>query len=344
MCLTGYYPWSKLKALKIGTLKLSSPLVLSPMAGITDLPFRMLNRRFGCELAFSEMISARALTYKNGNTMKMLAGHPEDRPLGIQLLGNDQGVMLKALKILGDYSFDVIDFNAACPVGKVTKKGEGAALMKEPEKVSEIVKTLVRYSGKPVTVKIRAGWSESRINALEVALCAQDAGASAIFFHGRTQEQGYSGAVDYAEIRRVKEALSIPVVASGDAFSAELIRKILDETTCDGVAVARGALGNPWIFEQAAQYLQYGTLPPRPQVEELLGTMITHLKMMVDAYGDEAGTAKFRKFFAWYVRGLHETRTVRTEAFRAENSAQMIEFIEQLSSRHYRPGFAAYMR
>jgi len=314
------------------------------MAGISDLQFRMLNRQFGCELAFSEMISARALTYRNSNTMKMLSQHPADRPLGIQLLGSDPGVMIRALDVLRDYSFDVLDLNAACPVSKVTKRGEGAALMKEPLKILEVLKTLVENSGKPVTVKIRAGWDESSVNARDTALYAQDAGASAVFIHGRTQSQGYSGTVDYGEIRRVKEALSIPVVASGDAFSGELIKKLFDETGCDGVAIARGALGNPWIFRQAAQYLKDGTLLPRPPVDELADTMITHLNLSVEADGDETGTTKFRKLFAWYVRGLHETRSIRAEAFRATSPQEMTGLINQLRSTHYRPGFAEYKR
>jgi tRNA-dihydrouridine synthase B len=314
------------------------------MAGITDLPFRLLSRRFGCELAFTEMISARALTYRNSNTMKMLAQHPVDRPLGIQLLGNDSAVMVRALDILRAYGFDILDFNAACPVGKVTKRGEGAALMKEPHKIFEILKTLVRHSGKPVTVKIRSGWDESSLNARDAALYAQDAGVRAVFVHGRTQAQGYSGTVDYGEIEKVKKALSIPVIASGDAFSGELIKKLFDETGCDAVAIARGALGNPWIFRQAAQYLRDGTLPPRPPVDELADTMLAHLNLSVEADGDETGTTKFRKFFAWYVRGLHETRNVRAEAFRISSRSEMESLITRLRSTHYRPGFAEYIR
>lgn len=334
----------KLIILNIGNLALTSSLIMSPMAGISDLQFRMLNRQFGCELAFSEMISAQALTYRNSNTMKMLSKHPADRYLGIQLLGNDPKLMIRALDILRDYSFDVLDFNAACPVNKVTRRGEGAALMKEPLKIFELLKTLVRHCDKPVTVKIRAGWDELSINARDAALYAQDAGVSAVFIHGRTRAQGYSGPVDYNEIGKVKEALSIPVIASGDAFSGELIKKMFDETRCDGVAIARGALGNPWIFRQAAQYLKDGTLPPRPPVGELVDTMITHLNLSAEADGDEIGTTKFRKFFAWYVRGLNDTRTIRTEAFRATSRLEMKGFIDQLRSKHYRPGFAEFRR
>ena len=263
------------------------------MAGITDLPFRVLNRHFGCRLAFVEMISARALVYRNSNTLKMISTSEADRPLGIQLLGNDPAVMLKAMEVLQDYEFDILDINAACPVNKVTKRGEGAGLLREPSRLFEILKAVVAKSHRPVTVKIRAGWDQSSVNARDIALSAQEAGVNAVFIHGRTQEQGYSGNVDYDIIREVKEALTIPVIASGDALSPELIKKLFDETGCDCVAIARGALGNPWIFRETEQYLKDGTLPPRPDIKDIIMTMIRHLDLSIEADGDETGTTKF---------------------------------------------------
>jgi tRNA-dihydrouridine synthase B len=322
--------------LKIGSLTLISPVMLSPMAGVSDLPFRIINRRFGCGLAFAEMISARALTYRNSNTLKMLSTNPADRPLGLQLLGNDSKIMLKALDILRDYEFDVLDINAACPVSKVTKRGEGSAMLRQPRTLFEVLKAVVDHSHLPVTVKIRSGWDESSVNARDVALYAQEAGVSAVFIHGRTRSQGYSGSVDYDEIRKVKEALTIPVIASGDAFSAELIRNIFDVTGCDGVAVARGALGNPWIFDETVQYLKNGTVPARPSIGEIVDTMIIHLDLSVEADGDVAGTTKFRKLFAWYVKGLRDTRDIRTEAFRAETRPEMLALINKLRNTSYR--------
>jgi tRNA-dihydrouridine synthase B len=322
--------------LKIGNLTLPSPVMLSPMAGVSDLPFRMMNRRFGCGLAFAEMISARALTYRNSNTLKMLSTNPADRPLGLQLLGRDPNIMIKAIDILRNYKFDILDINAACPVSKVTKRGEGSAMLREPRKLYEVLKAVVEHSHLPVTVKIRAGWDESSVNARDVALYAQDAGVSAVFIHGRTQSQGYSGQVDYDEIRKVKEALTIPVIASGDAFSAELIKDIFDVTGCDGVAVARGALGNPWIFSEVAHYLKEGIVPARPGIDELVDTMILHLDLSVEADGDETGTTKFRKLFAWYVKGLRDTRNIRTEAFLAKTRQEMVALINKLRTTGYR--------
>jgi tRNA-dihydrouridine synthase B len=329
-------PASSEKVLKIRDLVLSSPVILAPMAGISDLPFRNLNRRFGCELAFTEMISARALVYRNVNTLRMLSSDPLDSPLGVQLLGNDSTVMIRALDILRSYRCDVIDVNAACPAGKVIKRGEGAALLREPRNLFRLLKAVVEKASLPVTLKIRLGWDETSVNAREVALYAQDAGIAAVFVHGRTKEQGYSGKVDYNEIRRVREALSIPVIASGDAFSAALIRKILDETGCDGVAIARGALGNPWIFRETIQYLKEGIITGQHEINEIMQTMILHLDLAIEAEGERSGTTKFRKFFAWYVRGLHDTRTVRAKAFRAETRRQMADFIFELRTSHFR--------
>ena len=205
--------------LSIGRLRLASRLLLAPMAGVSDLPFRLINRSFGCELAFTEMISASSVVHRNKNTSKMLSTTREDRPLGVQILGSDPDILKRALSILSEYAFDVIDFNAACPVGKVVSKGEGAWLLKEPAKLGKLLKTLVEYAGAPVTVKIRSGWDPSSLNAVETALRAEEAGVKGLFIHGRTRVQGYSGGVDYNMIRKVKESLNIPVIASGDASS-----------------------------------------------------------------------------------------------------------------------------
>src|SRR3990172_8551800 len=247
--------------MKMGILTLKYPIILAPMAGITDLPFRMICHKYGCELAFIEMISAKALVYENRKTEKMIATRPEDRPLGIQLLGTDVEFILRALDIIRKYEYEIIDFNAACPVTKVTSKGEGSGMMKEPRRLGQLLKAVVDHTNIPVTVKIRAGWNEKSVNAREVALYAQDAGVKGLFIHGRTREQGYSGRVDYNVIREVKEALDIPVIGSGDVFSPSHVKKMFDETGCDGVAIARGALGNPWIFRETAEFLKTGIAP-----------------------------------------------------------------------------------
>ena len=233
--------------LNIGKLKLKSNLILAPMAGISDLPFRLLNRGFGCELAFTEMINVRSLGYKMRKTQKMLSTDSKDKPLGIQIIGCEEEFILNAIDILSSYKYDILDFNAACPVKKVVRRGEGAGLLKDPKKLHRLLKIIVQKSDKPVTVKIRTGWDKSSINAREIALLCQDAGVNAVFLHGRDREQGYSGDVDYKTIGKVKNTLDIPLIASGNIFSASLAKKMLDEKGCDGLLVARGALGNPWI-------------------------------------------------------------------------------------------------
>jgi tRNA-dihydrouridine synthase B len=304
--------------LKIGDLELKSNLILAPMAGVSDLAFRMLNRKFGCELAFAEMLNCRSLSHKSRRTRQMLESSPRDRPLGLQLLGCEPKFILKAMDVLSRYEFDLLDFNAACPAKKVVRRGEGASLLREPKKLHKLLKLLVSNSPIPVTLKIRSGWDRDSINAVEVALLAQDAGVSALFIHGRTKLQGYSGGVDYQVIRRVKEASAIPVIASGDILSAELISKMFAETGCDAVAVARGALGNPWIFRDSE----------RPGINELVETMLEHLDSCVDLYGERIGVVKFRKFFGWYTKGLRKVRPLREQSSRVKTKAEMSAVLE----------------
>jgi len=234
---------------KIGSLKLKSNLILAPMAGVTDLPFRMLCRKFGAELAFVEMINCRSISHKSRKTKHMLSTTAKDKPLGVQILGCEEKYILKALDVLKAYKFDILDFNAACPAKKVVRRGEGSALLKDPKKLAKLLKLLVKNSKIPVSVKIRLGWDKDSINAEKVALYAQDAGVSGLFIHGRTRIQEYGGNVDYAAIAKVKQAVNIPVIASGDVFSAQLAKKMLTETNCDGLVIARGSFGNPWIFK-----------------------------------------------------------------------------------------------
>ena len=300
------------------------------MAGVTDLPFRMIARSFGCEFAFTEMISARALVYSNKSTKEMLATGPADRPLGVQFVGNDPDVLREAIALLGDYEHSILDFNAACPVSKVAGKGEGSGLLKDPHKLSSLLRVMVENSKKPVTVKIRSGWDENSVNARDVALYAQDAGIKALFIHGRTREQGYSGKVDYQVIREVKEALTIPVIASGDALSPMLIKKLFDETGCDGVAIARGSLGNPWIFRETVEYLKSGTIQPRPRVDGITATIMSHLDLNVAYYGEVTGIVVFRKLFAWYTKGLPGAKHLKAKAFLAKTKEQMTAIINEL--------------
>ena len=330
--------------LKIGPVTLTYPFILAPMAGITDLPFRMICRRYGCELAFIEMISARALVYENRKTEKMIATRAEDRPLGIQLLGTEQEFILRALDLIRKYEYEIIDFNAACPVTKVTSKGEGSGMMKEPRKLGHLLKAIVDHTDIPVTVKIRAGWDEKSVNAREVALYAQDAGIKGLFIHGRTREQGYSGKVDYQVIREVKEALDIPVIGSGDVFSPFQVKRMFDETGCDGVAIARGALGNPWIFRETAEFLKSGMVPPRPGIREVAEIMAAHLRSIVEYHGPVMAPVVFRKLFVWYTKGFRDVKPLKDRAFRAKTEDEMRALIAEFRRDAFSPNAPVSVR
>ncbi|MDO8662890.1 MAG: tRNA dihydrouridine synthase DusB [Candidatus Omnitrophota bacterium] len=316
--------------LKIGNLKLKSNLILAPMAGVSDLPFRMLNRKFGAELAFVEMINARSIGHKSKRTRSMLSSHPKDKPLGVQLLGCEEKFMLKALDVLKDYKFDLLDFNAACPAKKVVRRQEGAALLKEPKKLNKLLKLVVKHSQVPVTVKMRIGWDQQSINAKEVSLYAEDAGVSALFIHGRTKVEEYSGKVNYAVIQKVKKALNIPVIASGDILSAQLAKKMLDETNCDGLVIARGSFGNPWIFKEIREFLKSGKIISRPAQSEVIKVMLEHLNASIAFYGERNGVVIYRKFFGWYTKGFRQIRPLREKSSRVKNKEEMIKIIESI--------------
>ena len=301
------------------------------MAGISDLPYRLINRSFGCELAFTEMISAISLVHKCRKTMKMLSAAETDKPLGVQILGGDPEIVKRALDIIAAYAFEVVDFNAACPVDKVASKGKGAGLLREPGKLQQILRVIVAHAGVPVTVKIRSGWDDSSVNAVEIARRAQDSGVSGLFIHGRTRMQKYRGNVDYRIIREVKESLEIPVIASGDALTPDLIKKMFDETGCDGVAIARGALGNPWIFRETAEQLAGGKAPSGRDVSDVVCTMKRHLELNIASYGEKTGVMLFRKLFAWYVRGM-SVKELKSRAFRAETGEEMLLMIDELQT------------
>jgi len=311
-------------------LHLAIPVMLAPMAGVSDLPFRLMARKFGCPLAFTGMISARALCMANSKTLKLLESSPDDRPLGIQLLGREPEYLREALYVLDRFSYDVVDLNAACPVRKVARKGEGAALLKEPRLLAKLVATLVAHARVPVTVKIRSGWDHASVNAREIAARIADAGADAVCVHGRTRSQGYGGKADPDVIRSVKEAVSIPVIASGDLFSVEAMEKVKRETGCDAAMVARGALGNPWIFREIAEAYGKGAIPSRPTVEELTGVMREHLRLSVEKYGEALGVIDFRKFFIWYTKGLKNGRLFRPKAVLVNTPDEMRGLIDEL--------------
>lgn len=313
------------------------PVILAPLAGVSDLPFRLITRKLGCPLAFTEMINARALGLTNGRTLNLLQTSPLDSPLGVQLLAREPDHLKEALDVLDDYPCALIDLNAACPVRKVTRKGEGAALLKEPDVLAKLVETLVARAHVPVTVKIRSGWDRDSVNAPEIARRVAEAGADAVCIHGRTRNQGYGGKADIKVIRAVKEAVSIPVIASGDIFSAAAAMKVWDETGCDGIMVARGALGNPWIFREIAAAREGRPIPARPSLEELKATMREHLILSVQHLGERMGVINFRKFFIWYTKGLKNARSLRPKAVLLNTAGQMEGFIDGLEENALSP-------
>ncbi len=317
--------------MRIGTIRFSTPVLLAPMAGITSLPYRMLNRRAGCEGAFLEMINARSLHYCSRRTKEMMPTAAGDRPLGVQLLGSEEYYIEKAIERLGDYQFDILDLNAACPRRKITSRGEGAALLIDRKKLNDLLKLMVHRARRPVTVKIRIGYNDAHA-ARDIACSARDAGICALFVHGRTRKQGYSGTVDYDAIASVKKALDIPVIASGDIFSVGHARRMIDRTGCDGVLVARGALGNPWLFGQLQAFFLEGRIVEPPSLDEIARVMTEHLDAFIDFYGPRRGILKFRKFFIWYTRGLSRVKTIRTRAQKTKTRDEVIALIGEFKA------------
>lgn len=312
--------------MNIGNVKLDNPYILAPMAGVTDLPFRLLCKEQGAGLLCMEMISAKALQYKNKNTKTLLSIHPQEYPVSLQLFGSDADIMSRMAQEIEELPFQILDINMGCPVPKVVKNGEGSALMNQPKLVYEIVSKTVKAINKPVTVKIRKGFDENHVNAVEIAKIIEEAGASAVAVHGRTREQYYSGKADWDIIRQVKEAVSIPVIGNGDVVSAESALALRTQTGCDGVMIGRGAQGNPWIFSDVIQYEKTGVHPPGPDCTAIRDMMLRHAKMQIEFKGDYLGIREMRKHVAWYTKGLKGSAKLRDDI----NKAETYEGLEQL--------------
>ena len=315
-----------MKKLKIGNLALSNPYILAPMAGVTDLPFRLLCKEQGAGLLCMEMVSAKAIQYNNKNTKALLEIHPEEEPVSLQLFGSDPEVISEVAKQIEELPFAILDINMGCPVPKIVRNGEGSALMNQPKLVHEIVQKTVKAIQKPVTVKIRKGFNDESINAVEIAKIIEDAGGAAVAVHGRTREQYYSGKADWDIIRQVKEAISIPVIGNGDVTSGESALAMMRETGCDGVMIGRGAQGNPWIFSELREYEKTGHMPARPSNGELKEMMLRHARLQMQYKGDYLGIREMRKHVAWYTTGLPNSAKLRGEI----NAVESYEELETL--------------
>lgn len=314
--------------MKIGNVQLDNEVFLSPMAGVTDLPFRTICKEKGCGMLYTEMINAKALCYDDENTKKMLKIEEQEHPIAVQIFGSDPEYMGKAAAIMNQYPNEILDINMGCPAPKVVKNGDGSALLKNPELAAKVLKAVVGNSEKPVTLKIRKGWDDTCINAVEIAKIAEDCGISAIAIHGRTREQYYSGKADWDIIRQVKENVSIPVIGNGDVFEVEDAINMLNQTNCDAIMIGRGAQGNPWIFKRINHYMQTGEILPEPTLEEKINTAKKHLKLAVEEHGEYVAVREMRKHIAWYLKGLRNSARVRDEINKIESYEEVVNKLE----------------
>lgn len=297
--------------MEIKNVTTQNNVFLAPMAGVTDLPFRILCKKQNCGMVYTEMVSAKGLLYDNEKTGTLLEVDKREHPVAAQLFGSDPEILAEMAKRVEQTSVDIIDINMGCPALKITRNGEGSALMKTPEKIGEIVYKVSRAIQKPLTIKIRKGFDENSINAPLIARIAEEAGADAIAVHGRTREQFYSGKADWDVIKQVKQAVSIPVIGNGDIFVPEDAKKMIEETGCHGVMIGRGAQGNPWIFSRTVHYLETGELLPEPTIEKRIATAIEHAKMILQYKGDYIGIRQMRSHLAWYIKGLSRAAEMR---------------------------------
>ena len=314
-----------MQTLQIGNVTLKNNLILGPMAGVTDLPFRLLCAEQGAGLLCMEMVSAKAILYNNKNTKAMLKIDEREHPVSLQLFGSDPQIMGDIARRLEDEGvpFDILDINMGCPVPKVVNNGEGSALMKDPILAGQIIESMVKATSRPVTVKIRKGFDDAHVHAPELAHIAQESGAAAVAVHGRTREQYYSGKADWSVIRKVKESVTIPVIGNGDILSAADAIRMREETGCDGFMIARGAQGNPWIFNQILHEWETGEPLEKPSPEEMTEIMLRHARMQIEFKGEYVGIREMRKHAAWYTAGYHGASHLRGALSEVESYEQL---------------------
>lgn len=315
--------------LRIGNTVLENNVILAPMAGVTDLPFRVLCREQGAGCVVTEMVSAKAVLYNNKNTRELLQIDPAERPAAVQLFGSEPDIMAEIAARLEEGPYDYIDVNMGCPVPKIVNNGEGSALMKNPERAKEVLTAMVKAVKKPVTVKFRKGFNDLSVNAVEFAKMAESCGVAAVAVHGRTREQYYSGKADRDIIRQVKEAVRIPVIGNGDIFTPEDAGRMLKETGCDGIMVARGAKGNPWLFGRINHYLDTGEVLPGPSMAEIKAMILRHGRMLVQFKGEGVAMREMRGHMAWYTKGMPHSATLRNEINQVETLEGFVELLDR---------------
>ena len=315
--------------LRIGNTVLENNVILAPMAGVTDLPFRVLCREQGAGCVVTEMVSAKAVLYNNKNTRELLQIDPAERPAAVQLFGSEPDIMAEIAARLEEGPYDYIDVNMGCPVPKIVNNGEGSALMKNPERAKEVLTAMVKAVKKPVTVKFRKGFNDLSVNAVEFAKMAESCGVAAVAVHGRTREQYYSGKADWDIIRQVKEAVRIPVIGNVDIFTPEDAGRMLKETGCDGIMVARGAKGNPWLFGRINHYLDTGEVLPGPSMAEIKAMILRHGRMLVQFKGEGVAMREMRGHMAWYTKGMPHSATLRNEINQVETLEGFVELLDR---------------